>query len=119
MRFANGSSVVVPQPGAGPETPGDYESTDQALAFATAAQLSKHAGTFPSSMLGNAGFFKLDLVLNQHNNVSLRLNTSRYYGHNNVFLDPASPLTNFGISDNGQEDVSTETGALALTSNIS
>ena len=31
--------------------------------FATAAQLSKQAGTFPSSMLGNAGFFKLDLRL--------------------------------------------------------
>lgn len=49
-------------------------------------------------MLGNAGFFKLDLVFNQHNNLSLRLNTSRYYGHNNVFLDPASPLTSFGNS---------------------
>jgi hypothetical protein len=57
--------------------PGDYEATDQALVFATAAQASKQAGTFPSSMLGNAGFFKLDLVLNQHNNLSLRLNTSR------------------------------------------
>ena len=87
--------------------------------FATAAQLSKQAGTFPSSMLGNAGFFKLDFVLNQHNNLSLRLNTSRYYGHDNVFLDPASPLTAFGISDNGEEHVSTESGSLALTSNLS
>ena len=119
VRFVDGSSVVVPQAGAGPATPGDYEATDQALVFATAAQLSKQAGTFPSSMLGNAGFFKLDLVLNQHNNLSLRLNTSRYYGHNNVFLDPASPLTSFGISDNGEEDVSTESGSLALTSNLS
>ncbi len=119
VRFDNGSSVVVPQPGTGPETPGDYEASDQALVFATAAQLSKQAGTFPSSMLGNAGFFKLDLVLSQHNNLSMRLNTSRYYGHNNVFLDPASPLTSFGISDNGEEDVSTESGALTLTSNLS
>ncbi len=119
VRFLNGGSVIVPQAGAGPATPGDYESSDQALVFATAAQLSKQAGTFPSSMLGNAGFFKLDFVLNQHNNLSMRLNTSRYYGHNNVFLDPASPLTSFGISDNGEEDVSTETGALALTSNLS
>lgn len=70
-------------------------------------------------MLGNAGFFKLDMVVTQHNNLSLRLNTSRYYGHNNVFLDPASPLTNFGISDNGEEDVSTESGAATLTSNLS
>ena len=119
VRFLDGSSVVVPQAAAGPATPGDYEASDQALVFATAAQLSKQAGTFPSSMLGNAGFFKLDLVLNQHNNLSLRLNTSRYYGHNNVFLDPASPLSSFGISDNGEEDVSTESASLALTSNLS
>jgi hypothetical protein len=119
VRFADGSSVVVPQAGAGPAAPGDYEASDQALVFASAARLSKQAGTFPSSMLGNAGFFKLDLVLNQHNNLTLRLNTSRYYGQNNVFLDPASPLTNFGISDNGEEDVSTESGSLALTTNLS
>ncbi|MGH9505032.1 MAG: TonB-dependent receptor [Terriglobales bacterium] len=119
MRFLNGSSVVVPHARAGPATPGDYEATDQALVFATAAQLSQQSGTFPSSMIGNAGFFKLDLVVNQHNNLSLRLNTSRYYGHNNVFLDPASPLTSFGISDNGEEDVSIESGSLALTSNLS
>ncbi len=119
VRFLDGSSVVVPQAAAGPDTPGDYEASDQALVFATAAQLSKQAGTFPSSMLGNAGFFKLDLVLNQHNNLSLRLNTSRYYGHNNVFLDPASPLSSFGISDNGEEDVSTESASAALTSNLS
>ena len=119
VRFADGSSVVTPLPGAGPATPGDYEATDQALVRATAAQLSQQAGTFPASMLGDAGFFKLDLVLAQHHNLSLRLNTSRYYGHNNVFLDPASPLTNFGISDNGEEDVSTESGAATLTSNLS
>ena len=119
VRFLDGSSVVVPQAAAGPATPGDYEATDQALVFATAAQLSKQAGTFPSSILGNAGFFKFDLVLNQHNNLSLRLNTSRYYGHNNVFLDPASPLSSFGISDNGEENVSTESGSLALASNLS
>jgi hypothetical protein len=119
MRFTNGSSVVVPQVSPGPATPGDYESTDQALVFATAAQLSNQAGTYPASILGNAGFFKLDVVLTEHNNLSLRLNTSRYYGHNNVFLDPASPLTSFGISDNGEEDVSTESGAVTLTSNLS
>ena len=119
VRFVNGSSVVVPQPGTGPETPGDYEATDQALVFATAAQLSQQAGTFPSSMLGNAGFLKLDLSLTPHNNLSLRLSTSRYYGHNNVFLDTASPRTTFGISENGEEDVFTETGSVSLTSGLS
>src|SRR5271165_6732906 len=28
VRFLNGSSVVVPQPGVGPETPGDYEASE-------------------------------------------------------------------------------------------
>ena len=119
VRFVNGSSVVVPQPGTGPETPGDYEATDQALVFATAAQISQQAGTFPSSMLGNAGFLKLDFSLTPHNNLSLRLSTSRYYGHNNVFLDTASPRTTFGISENGEEDVFTETGSVSLTSSLS
>ncbi len=119
VRFADGGSAVVPQASAGPATPGDYEATDEALVRATAAQLSRQAGTFHASMLGNAGFLKLDLAASQHNNLSLRLNTSRYYGHNNVFLDPASPLTNFGVSDNGEEDVSTESASLTLTSNLS
>src|SRR3989475_5069614 len=114
VRFVNGSSVVVPQPGTGPETPGDYEATDQALVFATAAQLSQQAGTVSSSMLGNAGFLQLDLSLTPHNNLSLRLSTARYYGHNNVFLDTASPRTTFGISENGEGERFTETGSGAL-----
>jgi hypothetical protein len=118
VRFVDGSSVVQPLRGAGPVTPGDFEDMDRALVFST-AQLSKQAGTYASSMLGNAGFLKLDIALNQHNNLSARVSTSRYYGHNNVFLDPASPLSTFGSSDNGEEDVLTETGSASLTSNIS
>jgi Carboxypeptidase regulatory-like domain/TonB dependent receptor len=119
VRFDNGGSVVLPQAGTGPETPGDYEATDQALVFDTAAKLSKQAGTFPASMLGNAGFVKLDVSLSPSNNFSARVSTSRYYGHNNVFLDPASPLTTFGMSENGEEDVTTETASATLTSNVS
>ncbi len=119
VRFDNGSAVVVPQPGAGPETPGDYGPEDQALVFASAAQLSQQAGTFPASMLGNSAFLKLDTALNQHHNLSLRGNTSRYFGSNNVFLDTASPQTTYGISDNGEEQVFTETASLSLTSNFS
>ena len=119
VRFDNGSAVVVPQPGTGPETPGDYGPEDQALVFASAAQLSQQAGTFPGSMLGSSAFFKLDTALNQHNNLSLRGNTSRYFGSNNVFLDTASPQTTYGISDNGEEQVFTETASLSLTSNFS
>jgi hypothetical protein len=40
VEFVNGASQVIPQPATGPYTPGDYDSTDQALVFATAAQLS-------------------------------------------------------------------------------
>jgi len=70
-------------------------------------------------MLGNAGFGKLDVALTAHESLSMRVNTSRYWGENNVFLDPASPLTTFAMSDNGQEHVGTETGAVSLTSALS
>src|SRR5438874_3165516 len=105
VRFVNGSSVVTPQAAAGPATPGDYEASDQALVFATAAQLSRQSGLYPSKLLGNAGFAKLDLNLSPHNLLSARISTSRYSGTNNVFLDPSSPVTTYGISDNGIEHV--------------
>ncbi|MCU1296754.1 MAG: hypothetical protein JWO91_1032 [Acidobacteriaceae bacterium] len=46
------------------------------------------------------------------------MNTSRYWGVNNVFIDPASPLTTYGTSDNGVEHVDTESSSLSLTSSI-
>jgi hypothetical protein len=61
---------------------------------------------------------KLDRVLTAHQHLSARLSTSRYYGANNVFLDPASPVSNYAISGNGEEDVKTESASLALTSGI-
>jgi hypothetical protein len=119
VRFVNGGTRVVPQLGAGPVTPGDFEADDQALVFATAAQLSKQAGLYPSKLLGNAGFAKLDVNISRHNQLALRLNTSRYSGANNVFLDPSSPLTTYGISDNGIENIQTETATASLTSALS
>ncbi|MFZ0283712.1 MAG: TonB-dependent receptor, partial [Terriglobales bacterium] len=119
MRFLNGSSVVTPQPPQGPVSPGDYDANDFATVFAAANQLSTLGGQFPAQMLGNAGFLKLDIELTPHESLSARVSTSRYWGQNNVFLDPASPLTTFGISDNGQEQVATETGSVALTSSFS
>jgi TonB dependent receptor len=119
VQFDNGGSVVVPEPGTGPVTPGDYEASDQTLVFAKAAQLTQQAGQYPSQLLGNAGFLKLDFAISPRNNLSLRLNTSRYSGQNNVFLDPSSPLTTYGISDNGEEQVATESAALSLTSGLS
>jgi Carboxypeptidase regulatory-like domain/TonB dependent receptor len=119
VRFINGSNVVNPLPAAGPATPGDYEPSDQQLVFTTAAQLSQQAGLYPSRLLGNAGFAKLDVTLTPRNAFSLRVNTSRYSGTNNVFLDPSSPLTTYGISDNGIEHVETETATASLTSAFS
>src|SRR5271169_5193562 len=119
VRFLDGSSQVLPQAGQEPLHDGDYEASDQAVVFAAAARLSTLAGTFPSKMLGNAGFFKLDFTLTPHEALSARLSTSRYYGQNNVFLDPSSPLTTNAISENGQQQVATETGSLALTSTLS
>ena len=119
VEFLDGSSQVVPQPGTGPFTPGDYEASDQALVFAAAAQLTSLAGEYPASQLGNSSYAKLDFNLTPRNQLAIRFNSSRYWGANNVFLDPASPVTYDSISDNGQEVVATETGQLALTSSLS
>ncbi|MGH9528724.1 MAG: TonB-dependent receptor, partial [Terriglobales bacterium] len=119
VQFVNGSSVVTPAPGAGPATPGDYEPSDQSLVFATAAKLTQQAGQYPSQLLGNAGFLKFDFKVSEHNDLAIRLNASRYWGANNVFIDPASPITTFGISDNGIENVDTEAGSASLTTNFS
>ncbi|MEY2414109.1 MAG: hypothetical protein QOD84_2715 [Acidobacteriaceae bacterium] len=119
VRFVNGGSSVVPAPATGPVTPGDYESSDQSLVFAAAAQLSRQAGVYPANLIGNAGFLKFDFALSPRHVLALRLNESRYWGSNNVFLDPASPLTTYGASDNGQESVATETASASLTSQLS
>ncbi len=118
VEFLDGSSQVIPQAGIGPYIPGDYEATDQALVFAAAAQLTSLAGEYPAAQIGNTSYAKLDINLSPRNQLALRLNTTRYWGANNVFLDPASPVTYDSISDNGQELVSTETGSLSLTSSF-
>ena len=89
--FWMGVRKWFPQPGQQPLHDGDYEASDQALVFAAAARLSNLAGTYPSKMVGNAGFFKMDFTLTPHEALSTRLSTSRYSGLNNVFLDPVQP----------------------------
>ena len=118
VEFLNNTMQVVPQAGTGPYTPGDYEATDQALVFAAANQLDSYAGAFPAAQIGNASYGKVDINLSPRNQLALRVNSSRYWGSNNVFLDPASPLTYDSISDNGEETVSTDTGAVTLTSGL-
>jgi hypothetical protein len=119
VEFLNGSMQVVPQAGTGPYSPGDYDASDQALVFAAAAQLSSLAGAYPAAQIGNAAFAKLDINISPRNQLALRYNSSRYWGSNNVFLDPASPVTYDSISDNGEEMVSTDTGSASLTSSLS
>jgi Carboxypeptidase regulatory-like domain/TonB dependent receptor-like, beta-barrel len=119
VEFLNGSSQVVPEPSNGPASPGDYEANDEALVFAAAAQLTSLAGEYPAAQIGNSSYAKLDINLTPRHQLALRVNTTRYWGSNNVFLDPASPVTYDSISDNGEELVSTETGALSLTSSLS
>lgn len=88
VRFVNSGTQVLPQLGAGPATPGDYEADDQALVFAPASQLSQQAGLYPSKLIGNAGFAKLDVTVSPHNQLSFRVNTSRYSGKTTSFLIP-------------------------------
>ena len=118
VEFLDGSSQLIPQAAIGP-IPGDYDATDQALVFAAAAQLTSLAGQYPAAQIGNSSFGKLDLNLTPRNELALRVNTTRYGGSNNVFLDPASPVTYDAINNNGQEVVSTETANLSLTSSLS
>jgi len=118
VEFLNGAMQVTPQAGTGPYSPGDYEASDQALVFAAAAQLTSLAGSYPAAQIGNASYAKLDINLTPRNQLAVRFNSSLYWGSNNVFLDPASPVTYNSISDNGEETVSTETGSASLTSGI-
>jgi hypothetical protein len=119
VEFLDGSMQVQPQAGVGPYSPGDYDGSDQALVFAAAEQLNSLAGAYPAAQIGNASYAKLDINISPRNQLALRYNASRYWGSNNVFLDPASPITYDSISDNGEETVSTDTGSLALTSGFS
>ena len=112
VHFLNGTDTVTP-------TPDDYAKSDQALVTSTAAQLSTMGGAFPALMVGNAGFLKFDWSISPRNYLVARLSTSRYGGSNNVYLDPASPITYYATSENGQEQVSTESTSLALTSALS
>jgi hypothetical protein len=118
VEFLDGSMQVVPQAGTGPFSPGDYEASDQALVFAAASQLSSYAGAYPAAQIGNAAYAKLDISLTPRNQLAFRYNSSRYWGSNNVFLDPASPVSYDSISDNGEETVSTDTGSASLTSGL-
>jgi hypothetical protein len=126
VQFENGQTAVVPQLGAYPSI-GDYEicnpaiggiACDQALVLASAAQLSTIGGTFPANLLGNTGFVKLDRVLTPHQLLSMRLSTARSYGANNVFFNPGSPITNYAMSGNGEEDVATESASLSLSGSV-
>jgi Carboxypeptidase regulatory-like domain/TonB dependent receptor len=119
VEFLDGSSQLVPRASTGPFTPGDYEDTDHDLVFAAATHLSSLAGEYPAAQVGNSSYGKLDINLSPRHQLSLRVGTTRYWGANNVFLDPASPVTYNSISNNGQEVVSTETASLSLTSGLS
>ena len=112
VEFDDGSTVVTP-------APADFEVTDQAQVFAAAAQLSTLGGEFRSALLGNSGFGKLDVALSPRHYLTLRVTTSRYYGQNNVFFDPSSPVTHFAVSENGEEQVSTVSAVASLTSSLS
>jgi hypothetical protein len=117
VQFLNGSSQLRPQSGTD-AIPGDYEATDSALVFAAAVQLSSLTGEYPAAQIGNSAYAKLDINISPRHQLGLRVNTTRYWGSNNVFLDPASPVTYDSISNNGQELVATETVNLALTSGL-
>src|SRR5271165_2299965 len=109
MQFANGASSVVAQPV-------DYDFTDKQLVLAAAQKLNTMAGAYPTTMQGNAGFAKVDYTFSQKQLAFVRLSTSRYTGTNNVFFDPSSDITSYAESENGTENVRTESLAASLVS---
>lgn len=112
VRFDDGSPILIP-------APTDYESSDQTLVNLAAGALDKMAGNFTSGLVGSAGFAKVDAVLSPRELLSMRVNTSSYAGENSVYFDPASPITHFAMSENGEEDVSAVTAIASLTSGFS
>jgi hypothetical protein len=109
VHFLNGYPVLVP-------TPNDFELSDYPLVMATADALSQMGGEFRSELMGNAGFGKVEVAITPKHHLTARVSTSRYYGSNNVFFDPASPITTYAASENGEESVATETAAFTLAS---
>ena len=126
VQFVNGSSTIVPTQSVNGST-GDYEvcdprigglACDQSLVMTAAQKLNRMSGTYPASLLGNAGFGKLDWTLSPRSQLSMRVNTSRFWGANNVYFDPADPITTYAISNNGSESVATESAIVSLTSGL-
>ncbi|MGZ4787810.1 MAG: TonB-dependent receptor domain-containing protein [Terriglobales bacterium] len=112
VRFNDDSAVLTPQPT-------DYEASDQDLVNLAASALNKMTGTFDSHLIGSAGFAKTDVVLSPRELLTVRVNTSSYSGLNNVYFDPASPITHYAISENGEEDVNAVSAVASLTSGFS
>ncbi|MGA2965621.1 MAG: TonB-dependent receptor [Terriglobales bacterium] len=136
VQFEDGATTVVPQLGA--VLPLDYEicppsvggsACDEAIVIGlpqlnvlppggVAALLSQNGGTKHADLLGETGSLKLDRVLTPHQFLSARLSTARSYGMNNVSFDSGSPITNYAMSENGEEDVATESASLSLSGGI-
>jgi len=109
VEFVNGSTAISP-------SPLDYETTDQALVDSAASQLSALGGRFNTALLGNAAFAKINYAISPRHALALSLNLSRFYGSNNVYFDPASPITPYAMSENGEEQVTTASANASLTS---
>ena len=144
IEFLNGSTTVVPQPGAYPSIL-DYEvcnpaiggsACDEAIvpgcpppseggppcvgpnSLSAATLLSQNGGTKRAQLLGGTGSVKLDRAFGSRQFLSLRLSAAKSYGTNNVTFDSGSPITNDALSANGEENVFTETASLSLSSGI-
>jgi hypothetical protein len=111
VRFRNGYSAVVP-------TLADFEVSDFTLVKLAAESLSTMGGNFHARMAGNAALVKTDITLTPRHQFTLRANSSAYWGQNNVYFDPSSPVTFYAMSENGEEKVASETALVTLTSGL-
>jgi hypothetical protein len=120
VNFASGGSVLVPASRQRPSPGRGLRRKRQSAGFRR-RRSTQQAGRELSRRL--AGQHRLvQGRCNPHGappSFRAPLNTSRYYGTNNVFFDPTSPVTNSALSDNGEENVTTESASVTLTSALS
>jgi hypothetical protein len=127
VEFENGSTTVVPQVGVYP-TPGTTRfaipllvesACDEALVLASAAQLSTNGRDVSLRIAGGDGISEAGPCADAASVSFGAAEHSPILRDKQRLFDPGSPITNYAISANGEEDVATESASLSLLSGIS
>ena len=93
VEFLNGSSQVVPQAGNWTSSPETTKPPTRRWSSPPPRNSRRSPENIPPPRSAILPMRKLDINLTPRNQLALRVNTTRYWGSNNVFLDPGSPVT--------------------------